>query len=539
MEKIGSLLSKEKGTIYKDPGGKVTICLVYPNTYHIGMSNLGFQGIYTLLNRSPDIACERAFLPDLEDMNEHMRTGTEILSLESKKPLNRFDIVAFSVSFENDYPHILTILRMAKIPVRGKERGEGHPLLIMGGVCSFFNPEPVAEFFDLCVIGEAEEVLPELMEAHRASKNREELYERAKDLEGIYLPKFYRLDYLPDAGISKREVLGNAPVMIKRRFVNDISKYRLGPSIITPETEFSQMYLMEAMRGCPWNCRFCVAGSVYKPVRKKEVDTLKEEIREASSTTGRIGLIAPSLTDYPHTKDVLSIEGIDFSITSLRASQKSAELIPFLKGNRSVSIAPEAGTERLRRVIDKRITEENILETSNRILAQGIETLRLYFMVGLPTEDQRDIEGIVSLVKNIRKISRRGNIVLTLSTFVPKPFTPFQWHPMERMETVKDRLKSVKKGLITLKGVKVFHDVPKYAYMQGLFSRGDRRVSRVLEGMEGIDDWRKACANSGIDVEFYLFRQRDLHEMLPWDFIDNYITKENLWTEYEKALGNV
>lgn len=539
MEKIGSLLSKEKGTIYKDPGGKVTICLVYPNTYHIGMSNLGFQGIYTLLNRSPDIVCERAFLPDQEDMNEHMRTGTEILSLESKRPLNRFDIVAFSVSFENDYPHILTILRMAKIPVRAKERGEGHPFLIMGGVCSFFNPEPVAEFFDLCVIGEAEEVLPELMEAHRASKNREELYERAKGIEGIYLPKFYRLHYLPDAGISKREVLGNAPVMIKRRFVNDISKYRLGPSIITPETEFSQMYLMEAMRGCPWNCRFCVAGSVYKPVRKKEVDALKEEIREASSTTGRIGLIAPSLTDYPHTKDVLSIEGIDFSITSLRASQKSAELIPFLNGNRSVSIAPEAGTERLRRVIDKKITEENILETSRRILAQGIETLRLYFMVGLPTEDQRDIEGIVSLVKNIRKISRRGNIVLTLSTFVPKPFTPFQWHPMERMETVKNRLKSVKKGLITLKGVKVFHDVPKYAYMQGLFSRGDRRVSRVLQGMEGINDWRKTCVNSGIDVEFYLFRQRDLHEMLPWDFIDNYITKENLWTEYEKALGNV
>ena len=539
MEKIGSLLSKEKGTIYKDPGGKVTICLVYPNTYHIGMSNLGFQGIYTLLNRSPDIVCERAFLPDQEDMNEHIRTGTEILSLESRRSLNRFDIVAFSVSFENDYPHILTILRMAKIPVRAKERGEGHPLLIMGGVCSFFNPEPVAEFFDLCVIGEAEQVLPELMDAHRASKNREELYERAKDIEGIYLPKFYRLDYLPDGGMSKREVLGNAPVIIKRRFVKDISKYRLGQSIITPETEFSRMYLMEAMRGCPWNCRFCVAGSVYKPVRKKEVATLKEEIREASSTTGRIGLIAPSLTDYPHTKDVLSIEGIDFSITSLRASQKSAELIPFLKGNRSVSIAPEAGTERLRGVIDKKITEENILETSKRILSQGIETLRLYFMVGLPTEDQRDIEGIVSLVKNIRKISRRGNIVLTLSTFVPKPFTPFQWHPMERMETVKDRLKSVKKGLITLKGVKVFHDVPKYAYMQGLFSRGDRRVSRVLEGMEGIDDWRKACASSGIDVEFYLFRQRDLQEMLPWDFIDNYITKENLWTEYEKALGNV
>jgi radical SAM superfamily enzyme YgiQ (UPF0313 family) len=289
------------------------------------------------------------------------------------------------------------------------------------------------------------------------------------------------------------------------------------------------------MRGCPWNCRFCVAGSVYKPVRKKDPEALKEEIRARAGR--RVGLIAPSLSDYPHTRDILCMDGVDFSITSLRANRKSAELVRFLKGHKSVSIAPEAGTQRLRDVIDKRITEENIIETCGLILSGEIETLRLYFMVGLPTEDERDVEGIISLVKKIRGGSSRGNIVLTLSTFVPKPFTPFQWHPMERMEVIKTRLKSVKKDLGALQGVRVFHDVPKYAYMQGLFARGDRRISMVLERMQDTEDWRKACGEVGMDADFVLFRQREFHEILPWDFIDNDIAKEKLWAEYQKALS--
>lgn len=537
MAKIDLLLSKEKGTIHKEPGGKMSICLVYPNTYHVGMSNLGFQGIYTLLNERADVVCERTFLPDDEDMEEYVRTGTEILSFESRRPLNRFEIVAFSVPFENDYPNILKILRMSKIPLRASERRDAHPFLIMGGVCAFFNPEPLANFFDICFIGEAEEMLLEFMGAYRDSKNRGDLYEKAMRIEGLYLPRFYEISYSPDGRIAQRKALGNAPEKTNRRFVKDMSGFKFRPSIITSETEFSSMYLMEAMRGCPWGCRFCVAGSVYKPVRKKDFGALKSEIKDLSSMVGRVGLIAPSLTDYPHVKDILCIDGIDFSIASLRASQKSAELIGFLKGYKSVSIAPEAGTEKLRTVIDKKITEENIIETSRLILSEGIETLRLYFMVGLPTEDDEDIEGIISLVKKIREISPKGSIVITLSTFVPKPFTPFQWHSMERIEVVKKRLKAIKKELIPLRGVKVFHDVPKYAYMQGLFSRGDRRISMVLERMIGIDDWRKACSNAGIDADFYLFRQKDFDEILPWDFIDNNISKEKLWFEYQKALS--
>lgn len=534
--KIDSLLSRERGTVYKDPGGKISVCIVYPNTYHIGMSNLGFQGIYTALNARADVVCERAFFPDEEDRGEYLRTRSEIVSLESKRPLNRFDIVAFSVSFENDYPNVLAILDMARIPARAAQRENIHPLLIMGGVCAFFNPEPLADFFDIVFIGEAEEMLPEFMDSYRDSRSREDLFERAKGIEGLYLPQHYVITYGDDGRIAGRAARGDAPEQIKRRYVREISGHSFMPSIITPETEFSGMYLTEAMRGCPWHCGFCVAGSVYKPVRKKDPGVLKEEIERAAAMSSRVGLIAPSLTDYPYAGDVLCMDGVDFSITSLRASRKSAELMRFLKGHKSVSIAPEAGTQRLRNVIDKRITEESILETAELILAEGIETLRLYFMVGLPTEDERDVEGIISLVKKIREISEKGKIVLTLSTFVPKPFTPFQWHPMEKMEAVKSRLKSIKKELAPLKGVKAFHDVPKYAYMQGLFSRGDRRISGVLERMQGIEDWRKACAEAGIDPDFYLFQQRDFHDILPWDFIDNYIFKERLWAEYQKAM---
>mgnify|MGYP006268504325 CR=1 FL=1 len=535
QEKIDSLLSQEQGTVYKDPGGKISICLVYPNTYHVGMSNLGFQGMYTLLNERSDVVCERAFLPDEEDRDEYRRACTEVFSMESRKPLHRFDIVAFSVSFENDYPHVPRILRMSKIPLRAAERSHRHPLVIMGGVCAFVNPEPVSEFFDICFVGEAEEMISEFLAVFRDSRDRGTLSEKAMLIEGIYLPGYYEITY-GTQGIAGRKSLGNAPEKIQRRVVKDLTQNPFRHSVITPETEFSNMQLMEAMRGCPWSCRFCVAGYVYKPVRKKDPRTLRREVEESAAKTTRVGLIAPSLTDYPHTKDILCMDGVDFSITSLRASPKSAAIVKVLRKHKSVSIAPEAGTQRLRKAIDKRITGEDIVETARLILSEGIETLRLYFMVGLPTENDADIDGIISLVREIRQVAPRGNIVLTLSTFVPKPCTPFQWHPMERTSVVKARLKSIKKALMLLKGVKVFHDVPKYAYMQGLFSRGDRRVSRVLEEMLEHDDWRKACDGAGIDPDFYLFRQRDFNERLPWDFIDHGISKEKLWAEYRKAL---
>jgi radical SAM superfamily enzyme YgiQ (UPF0313 family) len=536
-EKIDHLLSEEKGTVYKDPGGRISIALVYPNTYHVGMSNLGFQGIYGLLNRMKDVVCERAFLPDDKDIEEYARTGAELSSFESGRPLGRFDIVAFSVSFENDYPNILRILELSKIPSRTSDRNSHHPLTLMGGVCAFFNPEPVADFFDICFVGEAEEMLAEFLGIYKASSGKAEILRKSVTIEGIYVPEFYGISYDAGGNISGRYASEGAPETVKRRYVEDISTSGLSTSVVAPGTEFSGMFLVEAMRGCPWNCRFCAAGKIYNPPRAKRLDKIKEEILEAQTKTTRIGLVGPSLSDYPNVVDVLKIPGVDFSITSLRASEKSAELAGLMKGHKSISIAPEAGTARLRKVINKMISEEDILRTSELLFAKDIQTLRLYFMVGLPTETREDIEGIIELAKKVRSISARGHITLSISTFVPKPFTPFQWHPMEELSEVKYRLKVIKKGLLPVKGVKIFHDVPKYAYMQGLFSVGDRRVSGVFEEMLKTEDWGKAADKAGIDKYFYIFRKKEFGETLPWDFIDIGTGKDRLWAEYRKALS--
>lgn len=525
------LLSREKGTVFKDPGGKINVALVYPNIYSVGMSSLGFQGIYGLLNSFPDVVCERVFLPSQDELEEYQRTRSELFTLESKRTLSRFDIIAFSISFENDYPNVLKMLRMSRIPLRSSDRASSDPLVVMGGVCTFYNPEPLADFFDVCFIGEAEEMVPEFLKAFKASRSKNEAYLNVLGIEGVYVPRYYSEIYSDETGLIKeRRALEGSPVTIRKRTVIDISKTILKPAIITPEAEFSDMCLLEAMRGCPWSCRFCVAGRIYNPPRKKSPEALKQEIREALAITSRVGLIGPSLSDYPDAEEVLGIEGVDFSITSLRASPKTGHLVRLLKRHKSVSIAPEAGTERLRAAINKKITEEDILATAKLILEGNIETLRLYFMVGLPTEQREDIEAVIELVKKIRNNTAKGFITLSISTFVPKPFTPFQWHPMTPMKEVKERLRIIKKGLSDVRGVKVFHDVPKYAYLQGVFSLGDRRVGEIIETIS-------AGRTTQVNEAFYIFRGKGASEILPWDFIDAGVSKENLWKEYMKAIG--
>lgn len=536
IDKANYLLSKEKGTIFKDPGGKINIALVYPNRYSVGMSSLGFQAIYGFLNSMRDVVCERVFLPDEDDLEEYTRTSTRLFSLESKRTLDRFDILAFSVSFENDYPNVIKILKMANIPVKSLDRGESGPLVIMGGVCAFYNPEPLAEFIDVCFTGEAEDMLRDFLSVYRGHQRKTELLELLLSHEGMYIPSYYSVDYDGSGSIVLRSAKNKAPSVIRKQTITDISKSFMKSAITTPEIEFSNMYLLEAMRGCPWSCRFCLAGQIYKPARTKDFAVLKAEIGEALSMTRRVGLIGPSLSDYPHAEEILMMEGVDFSITSLRANIKSARIAALMKGHKSVSIAPEAGTERLRTVINKRITEEDILDTAGRILSGDIETLRLYFMIGLPTETRKDIAGIIDLAKKVRAHSRKGYITLSISTFVPKPFTPFQWHPMAPLKEVKERLKMIKKGLMEERGVRVFHDVPKYAYMQGLFASGNRSTGALIERIASGDPVALKDQAYEKALDFFVFRKKDISENLPWDFIDAGVSKEKLWQEYKKAI---
>lgn len=541
IEKTDLLLSGEQGTVFKDPGGRISVCLIYPNTYRVGMANLGFQGIYGMLNRRDDVVCERAFLPDEEDAALFRRTGTRLFSLESKRPVGAFDIAAFSIPFENDYPNILRILELAKIPFLSGRRDRFQPLLVAGGVCPSFNPEPVAPIFDVMFIGEAEESLGEFLEKYKETMETGEVKAAAKRaslfIEGVYVPDSYAFKYNSDGTLAERIPLRGAPAAVRRRRLKELSSDSVTTSIVSTESEFSNMYLIEAMRGCPWSCRFCLVGHMYRPLRIKESSAVKAEISGAKRYTGKIGLIGPSLTDYAHIKEILDIPGVDFSITSLRAGAKSADLIDMLRRHKSVSIAPEAGTVRMRKVINKKISESEILDTSGRLLEAGVENLRLYFMIGLPTETEADIEGIVELTGKIRRTSKRGALVLSISTFVPKPFTPFQWSVMEHLDAVKAKLRFIKKALRDRSSVKIFHDVPKDAHLQGLFARGDRRVFEVIAAMTGTEDLKKACSEAGTDMDFYLFRKRDLGEILPWDFIEAGMPKQRLWEDYEEALS--
>jgi radical SAM family uncharacterized protein len=548
IEKAKRRLKDEIGTTYKDPGGRIKVALVYPNTYHVGMSNLGFQTVYGLFNRRDDILCERAFLPDEEDREEFFRTGTELFTLESQRSLLDYDIIAFSVSFENDYLNILDIMNLSKIPLMREERKDSHSLVILGGLTTFFNPEPLSDFFDLIAIGEAEELIDEMMDLYaREAKevDKETLLRDMASIEGLYLPGFYEVTYTEDGMIKERITKKGVPERIKRRFLKNIDTFDTYSRILTPHTEFSNMFLIEVSRGCGRGCRFCLADFIYRPPRRRGIKSILKAVELGSVLTNRIGFVGAAVSDYPQIDSLLNIpeiKALQISVSSLRADSITENLIRRLaeSGLKTVSIAPEAGSERLRKVINKGINEEDILRASELIFRNGIFNLKLYFMVGLPTEAIEDIEAIIDLTKKVHEIqlkicrekNRIGLLTLSVNCFVPKPFTPFQWYGMEDRMTLKEKINLLKKGLKGIDNVSLIHDIPKWAHFQAFLSRGDRRLGKVLRFIKERGDWIRVYKEAGIDPGFYISRGRNSDEILPWDFIDTGVRKNYLWEEY-------
>jgi radical SAM family uncharacterized protein len=551
VQKSKTILEKERGTVQKPWGGKISICLIYPNSYHVGMSNLGFQTVYQRLNSEDDVVCERAFLPDPEDLLEYRKTKTPLFSLESQKVLSSFDLLAFSVSFENDFLNILTLLDLARIPLESRLRNKKGPLVVGGGVAVFLNPEPLCDFFDFFILGEAEEAIEEVLDVCRQSeKGKEDLLRTLAGIEGVYVPEFYRVAYAGDGRIGTIEPDPGMPRKVKRRWISKIDRFPTRSNLFTPDTEFREMALVEVNRGCPRGCRFCAACFVYHPFRNRSLSLLESLSREALLEEGRIGLVGAAISDYPHLlplcEEILSREG-RVTLASLRVDAITPPLIECLRrsGARGAAIAPEAGSERLRKVLKKVYKDDEILKAIGTLVESGLSPIKSYFLVGLPSETDEDVKAILSLSKRIEHqvASTRANekktwkLILSVNPFVPKPATPFQWVPFEEVGELKRKLKILRNGIRAEKNLRMIHDLPKWAYLQALLSRGDRRVGKILMAAHSHQgNWEQALRETDLNADFYVYRRRDLDEVFPWDFIDHGIPKEKLKEEYLDAM---
>lgn len=556
-EKARSLLAQEEGTIIKDWGGKISVALIYPNTYYVGMSNLGFQTIYYHLNQRPDVVCERVFLPDPEDLSEYLRTRTSLFSLESQQPLLSFDFIAFSVPFENDYLNILRILRMVDLPLFSRDRTGESPLVAMGGICAFSNPEPMADFMDFFFMGEGEEVSREVIDIYKAvqgktlnpDQQREAFLERLLDLEGVYVPRFYNFRYREDGRIDAFLPHARAPFPVRKRILYDINSYDTISYIRTPNTEFGTMALLEIGRGCGRGCRFCLEGEIYRPIRHRSLSAILRAAEKASANSKKIGLLGACVSDYPWIDELCSAlqeRNLEVSVSSLRADTITETLLKVLKesGHKTITLAPEAGTERLRSVIHKQISDAELLKAIDLIASSGIPNLKLYFMVGLPTETDEDILAIAELSKRLKHLMlvrgkdqrRLGRISLSINAFIPKPWTAFQWVPFEDVASLESKIKRIKQSLKGVANIRVTYELPKWAYLQAFLARADRRASGLLLlALDNDGNWRRAYRQWSLNPDFFVYRQRPLDEVFPWDHLEIGVKKERLIMEYRKA----
>jgi len=552
-ERALELLSKEVGYVRKPHGGRLRVALAFPNTYFVGMSNLGFQTVYKLFNEEDGIVCERFFLPPKSELAAQVAAGAPLLTLESQTPVRDFDVVAFSVSFEWDYTNVLTLMRLAGIPLRADARTHHDPLVLIGGAVTFVNPEPLALFADVIAAGEGEVLIPALLKAFKEASDRDDLLRRLVAERGYYVPAFYDVEYARDGTISAflpREGTG-APATVKKAALKTTDAVDPPAStIFTPETELGSRFLVEVVRGCANLCRFCWAGYNYLPVRAFPKERILELAKRAKPYSNKAGLVSIALCDHPDVEEILTalVEmGYSISPASLRLDDLTPTILDLLRrsGERTITIAPETGSDRLRRVINKTVTNDEILNAAEMIFAAGFENLKLYYMIGLPTETDEDLVAIRDLTLQLRDIMMKharprgqvGRIVGSVNPLVPKPGTAYQWLPMTDDRVIERTIRRMRTLITDIDNVYFNIKSERHSFYQALLSLGDRRVAPAIEAAErNGGNWRAAVAEAGVDADFFVFRDRSTDAMLPWDIIDGGMKDAFFRSELEKGF---
>ena len=550
IDRLQALYKDEDSRVTVNPHAGQKVAIVYPNTYFVGMSNLGLHIIYEEINLRNDSVCERIFLPEKKELEAYDKTKTPLMSVETQRPMHQFDVVAFDVTFEMDYFHIPLMLRHGRVPIMGKDRTEFDPIVIAGGPCATFNPEPFADFIDAFIIGEGEGIVSRVLDIIRDGKmeglDRHAILRQLANISGVYVPSLYVPIYSDDGEFKGYHIAEGAPKTINRHFEMLTSG---GETVVaTNYTEFGAMYIIEVARGCGRHCRFCMAGYCFRVPRVRPLEILKEGVDRAEKLGKKVGLMGAAISDYPEVDELVTYirsKDMRYSCASLRADSLTQAVVDGLadSGQKTITIAPETGSERLRRVINKGISEEHLQNAATLSAKSGIQHMRLYIMIGLPTETDEDIEAIVGLAErtqaHMAEVGCKGRLTLSINPFIPKPFTPFQWMAMDNQKTVEKKLQYIKKALQKNRRIEVLVESPKEAYIQGVLARGDRRLGAVLAACaadRGSKSFKAEMKAAGLDMDEMNYRERSFDEFLPWSHLDMGMDDGYLEMEWKRSV---